>query len=69
MKIQTTIDILERIVNAAKEARKYDDSLSLTIEIEQISETDLHLGSDHIGVILKSTYQECNGKVIFNHWL
>lgn len=65
MKIQITIEHLERIISAAKTARAKDDSLSTTLEIEATSKTDTHTGSDMVGVIIKSSYQDANGCVIF----
>ena len=65
MKTQLTISQMERIIAAAKEAKKYDTSLSETIEIEVTSKSDTHEGGDWVGVELKSGYAECVGKTIF----
>jgi hypothetical protein len=68
-KIQTTVEVLEKIIDAAKRAQKRDDSLSTTLELEVTHECDTHLGSDMVGVTLKSAYQECNGEVVFHHYI
>lgn len=68
MKVTINMDMLERILENAKLARKGNDSLSMTIEFEQISESDTHLGSDHVAATLKNSYAECDGELLFNHW-
>ena len=65
MKTQITIEKLERIIDAAKRAQKNDSSLSNTIELEVAKKADTHTGSDMVGVILLSSYSDCNGTVIF----
>jgi hypothetical protein len=63
-KIQISLDELERIVAAAKEAKKYDSSLSNTIEIEQVEACPFHTGSDRLIFWQKSGYAECNSKYL-----
>ena len=65
MKIQITLDQLQRIIEAANRAKKTDSSLSETLEIELTKQSDTHLGGDMVGVVLKSGYAECNGQSIF----
>lgn len=65
MKIQTTIEQLETIIAAAKNARKNNSSMSSTIVLEQLREVDTHLGSDFIGAELKCNYAECNNQAIY----
>jgi hypothetical protein len=67
MKTQISIEKLERILNAAKEAIKYNSSLSDTIEIVVLQPSDTHCGSDRISVELKSSYSECIGHLIFEN--
>lgn len=68
MKIQISINMLERIVENAKLARRHNKSLSETIELEQVSESDSHLKPDHIAARVKVNYSECDGELIFDHW-
>ena len=65
MKLQINIEKLQNIIDAAKAAMKKDSSLSNILQIEVTKENDTHLGSDTVGVILKSNYAECNGEPIF----
>lgn len=65
MKIQVTIDQLERIVDAAKRAKKTDSSLSDTLTMESTIICDTHNGGDMIVATLKSGYQECDGQVVY----
>lgn len=69
MKIQLSINKLEHLIKLAKAAKLKDESLSSTLQIELISDSDTHLGDDHIGVTVKSGYAECNGTLIYAHWL
>lgn len=68
MKMTINIDMLERILENARAARKANDSLSTTIEFEQKDTSDTHLGSDFIAATLKNSYAECDGVLLFNHW-
>lgn len=68
MKITVNIDILERMIKNAKLEMAKDDSLSGVIELTQVSESDTHLGSDHIAAWVKSSYQDAQGVLVFNHW-
>lgn len=65
MKLQIDIEKLQRIIEAARAAKQRDSSLSDTMEIKVTTLTDTHLGSDTVGVILKSRYGECIGQAIF----
>lgn len=65
MKIQVTLNQLERIVAAARVAQGRNSDLSSTLTIERTAETDKHLGGDMVGVELKSKWAECNGESIY----
>lgn len=67
MKIQLTIAVLENIINQAKTQAGFDSSLSTTVEIALINESDTHLGCDQVGVTLKSGFQDANGKWLNIH--
>ena len=62
MKIQLTINDLEQIIALAKHEKKFDASLSSTIELYILSQTDTHNGSDSFIAELKSGFAECNSK-------
>lgn len=64
MKIQLSISDLEQIVKTAKENKHYDNSLSSTVEIELHKRTDSQTGSDSFRVMQKSSYAECNEKLV-----
>jgi hypothetical protein len=68
MKIQISISMMERIIENAKQAIKNNSSLSSTIELEQVSESDGHITPDHVAARVKVNYSECDGELIFNHW-
>lgn len=68
MKITLNIDMLQRIIDNAKEQIKKDNSLSGIVEINRISESDTHLGSDHVAVWVKSSFQDGQGVLVMNHW-
>jgi len=59
-KLQITIEDLKKIIEEAEVAKKFNASLSNTIEIYLLRETDTHTGSDLISADIKSGYQECN---------
>lgn len=65
MKIQITIEQLEVIINEVINAKASDSSLSSTITLEQVKETDTHLGSDIVRVCVNSNYSECVGTAIY----
>lgn len=69
MKTQLSIKKLEYLIAKAKEAKKLDNSLSNTIEIYCIEEASGHLSDDHVAVWIKSSYAECDGELLYNHWL
>jgi len=62
--IQLTIKDLKKIIEDAEMMKKYDSSLSDTLEINQLKECDTHTGSDLISVNIKSSYQECTSKSV-----
>lgn len=62
--IQITIRTLKQIIEDAEMMRKYDASLSDTIELSSLRECDTHTGSDLIAANLKSNYAECNSSLI-----
>ena len=66
MKIQLNINQLEEIIRIAKESKKYDSSLSNTIELEKQLSSPTHNGNDSVSVSIKSSYSECVGKTILN---
>lgn len=59
--ITISIKDLELIIELAKRAKSTDSSLSETVELSLIKESDTHLGSDMLEVWLKSSYSECVG--------
>lgn len=65
MTIQLTINDLQYILAAAEMEKKCDNSLSNTIEFEIEVSTDLHTGSDKGTARLKSSYSECDGKLLY----
>ena len=69
MKTQLTIQQLEQILIAAKNNKKYDSSLSDTVEITVIKQTDCHAGGDTIRAELLSSYSECMGTIVYNDLL
>lgn len=64
MEITIKIEDLERIIKEAKSTCKYDDSLSLCVELYKGKESDIHAQSDSIKVVQLSGYAECMGKTI-----
>lgn len=64
LSIQLSIEELERILSDAKLMRHHDSSLSNTIQLTLIRETDSHNGSDLVAANLKSGYAECDSKSI-----
>lgn len=62
--IQITIPKLKAIIEKAEQAINNDNSLSKTLVIDLISESDTFNGSDCVSVAIKSAYQECNGIVL-----
>lgn len=64
MKITVRIEDLEKIIKEAKLAHKYDDSLSLCVELHKGRESDSHAQSDSIKVVQLSSYSECVGKTV-----
>ena len=60
MKIQLSINELEQIIALAKHAKSLDSSLSSTIELNILSQTDTHNGSDSFIAGIKSGFAECN---------
>ena len=65
MKIQMTLSTLQEILDNAREAKKYNTSLSNTVVIELLQECDTHTGNDGISVEQLSDYAECYGKNIY----
>ena len=65
LSIQLSIEELERILAEAKLMRHRDSSLSNTIQLTRIKETDTHNGSDLVTASLKSGYAECNSNNIY----
>lgn len=69
MDIQLSIEKLEHIILLAKEQQKTDSSLSSTLQFSLIDKSDTHLGDDHVAVWQQSAYAECDGKLLYNHWI
>lgn len=69
MDIQLSIEKLEYIIALAKKQQKADDSLSTTLQFTLIDKIDSHLGDDHVAVWLQSGYAECNGVLLYNHFI
>lgn len=64
-KIQLTLQQMRAIIDNAENKQKYDCSLSDTVIITVINETDRHTGGDTINAELVSNYQDCNSKNIY----
>jgi hypothetical protein len=65
MKIQVTVSQLEAIIKAAIASKSRDNTMSLTLEIEQTSKSPNHLQADMIGVIQKTEIEGNVGKSIY----
>jgi oligoribonuclease NrnB/cAMP/cGMP phosphodiesterase (DHH superfamily) len=65
-KIQISIEKLEQLIQDAKLARTTDNSLSHTLEIKVLKETDTLTGSDDVSVKIISSYQDAQGLVVWN---
>ena len=63
--MQITIKTLKKIIEDAESLRKHDASLSETIELFEIKESQTHCGEGFIKAILKSNYAECVGSSLF----
>jgi hypothetical protein len=63
--LQIKVVDLEKIIKAARTAQRGDGSLSGTLGIRVLKETNTHLGSDVLEVFLKSNYSECVGKQVY----
>jgi hypothetical protein len=59
MKIQITLKDLEQIIQIAKKRKNNDSSLSETIELVKVHDSETHCGNDSIEVNLKSGFAEC----------
>lgn len=63
-KIQISLETLERIVSEIKLQATNNSSLSKTVLIEQVKETQLLLGEDEIKVWQVNSYAECEETLI-----
>ena len=64
MKIQLTLEKLKLIIENAEEKKKYNSSLSETIEIKLTDKSDSHCGNDGVEIRIKSCYSECDSVLI-----
>ncbi len=69
MDIQLSIEKLEHIITLARKAKSLDNSLSTTLQFTLIDKIDSHLGDDHVAVWQQSGFAECNGELLYNHFI
>lgn len=65
MKLSITISDLENLLASAKKG--LSDQTNKCIDIEIISKTDIHGGSDKVTASIQSGWAECVGKKIYNN--
>lgn len=65
--IQIDLETLEKIVSEVKLQVAQDSSLSRTVILERLKETDSHTGEDEIKIYQVSSYSECNSKLIYTN--
>lgn len=64
--IQINLETLKSIILNAENARQINDSLSRTVIIDQLKETDSHTGEDDVIVYQVNSYQDCDASPIFS---